>query len=242
MSEKLEGGIYKKILKVMEDVEYLAKDDTVAYKDVRYKGLSEEKVTGVIHGKLVKYNIVVFPIKQDHRKEGSLTTVDVTYRFVDVEDGSYFDAVSSGTGSDSQDKGVGKAMTYAYKYLWLRTFAIPTGEDPDKVSSAELDDKMIVERCKNGQRKILQMLEDNEVVLDSDYVSAIKLDIETALTKCDVETMGNIYRDVENEIRKHTQKEARVATKDYNEQLKLAKKYGEEPPLPDSEPDSEELF
>lgn len=32
-------------------------------------------------------------------------------------------------------------MTYAFKYLFLRTFAIPTGEDPDKVSSAELDEK-----------------------------------------------------------------------------------------------------
>ena len=31
-------------------------------------------------------------------------------------------------------------MTYAFKYMWLRTFAIPTGEDPDKVSSDELDD------------------------------------------------------------------------------------------------------
>ena len=32
-------------------------------------------------------------------------------------------------------------MTYSYKYLLLRTFAIPTGEDPDKVSSAEIDSK-----------------------------------------------------------------------------------------------------
>ena len=41
-----------------------------------------------------------------------------------------------------QDKGVGKAMTYAYKYMLLRTFAIPTGEDPDKISSAETDKKV----------------------------------------------------------------------------------------------------
>ena len=52
----------------------------------------------------------------------------------------YVDVVSSGRGG-YQDKGVGKAMTYAYKYMILRTFAIPTGEDPDKISSAELDKK-----------------------------------------------------------------------------------------------------
>ena len=39
-------------------------------------------------------------------------------------------------------------MTYAYKYMLLRTFAIPTGEDPDKVSSAELDDKLAAENTK----------------------------------------------------------------------------------------------
>ena len=34
------------------------------------------------------------------------------------------------------------AMTYSYKYMLLRTFAIPTGEDPDKISSAETDEKI----------------------------------------------------------------------------------------------------
>ena len=71
-----------------------------------------------------------------------LTTVDVTYRIVNTENpDEYVDVVSSGTGVDTQDKGVGKAMTYAYKYMLLRTFAIPTGEDPDKVSSAQLDEE-----------------------------------------------------------------------------------------------------
>ena len=35
-----------------------------------------------------------------------------------------------------------KFSTYAYKYMLLRTFAIPTGEDPDKISSAETDSKI----------------------------------------------------------------------------------------------------
>jgi hypothetical protein len=33
-------------------------------------------------------------------------------------------------------------MTYSFKYLLLRTFAIPTGEDPDKIASAQIDDDM----------------------------------------------------------------------------------------------------
>ena len=135
-------NIYEKMAKIMEDVEYISKDDHVKYKDVNYKGLSEEKITRVMRAEFVKHGLVVFPVKQDWNRQGSITHVDVTYRIVNVENPDEFlDVVSCGDGADSQDKGSGKAMTYAYKYMWLRTFGIPTGEDPDKISSAELDDR-----------------------------------------------------------------------------------------------------
>ena len=148
-------SVHKKILAVMQDVEYLRKDDEVSFGNTRYKGLTEEKVTAAVRASLVKNGLIVFPIAQVHHREpigektAMLTTVDVTYRFVDTEDDSFIEVVSSGTGVDTQDKGVGKAMTYCYKYLFLRTFAIPTGDDPDKISSAELDDKQKVAAKKN---------------------------------------------------------------------------------------------
>jgi len=135
-------NIYQKIAEVMKDVQYLCKDDHVKFGATDYKAISEEKVTATVRESLVKNGIVIVPVEQLHRREGTLTTVDVSYRIqniADVED--FINAKSSGTGADTQDKGVGKAMTYAYKYLLLRTFAIPTGDDPDRISSAELDDK-----------------------------------------------------------------------------------------------------
>lgn len=135
-------NIYEKISAVMQDVQYLAKDDHVKFNTTNYKAISEEKVTSVVRESLIKRGIVIVPIAQTHRREGTLSTVDVTYRVQNIEDSEdYIIVASSGTGADTQDKGVGKAMTYAYKYMLLRTFAIPTGEDPDKISSAELDDK-----------------------------------------------------------------------------------------------------
>ena len=82
--------------------------------------------------------------------------------------------MSSGTGVDTQDKGVGKAMTYAYKYLLLRTFAIPTGEDPDKISSAELDDRF------SRERKV-EYIDDikKKVLLDS--LEELGKDLESTL-------------------------------------------------------------
>ena len=134
--------LYRKISAVMKKVAYLQKDDQVSFGNTKYKAISEEKVTSAVREALIEEGLVIFPIEQIHSKEGTLTSVDVKYKIVDIETGEHEIIVSSGTGADTQDKGVGKAMTYAYKYLLLRTFAIPTGEDPDKISSAEIDAKM----------------------------------------------------------------------------------------------------
>lgn len=168
-------NIFQRISAVMQDVQYLAKDDQIEFGKTKYRAISEEKVTTTIRKSLITHGIVIVPVKQEHSKDGVLTTVDVTYRIQNVEDESdYIEAVSSGTGVDTQDKGVGKAMTYAYKYLLLRTFAIPTGEDPDKISSAELDDRF------NREQKV-EYIDDikKKVLLDS--LEVIGCDIESTL-------------------------------------------------------------
>lgn len=136
-------NLYEKMAAIMADVQYLAKDDKVEFGSTKYKALSEEKVTSIMRAELLKYRLVVFPISQTASRTGQITHVDVVYRLVNVENPEeYIEIVSCGDGADSQDKGSGKAMTYAFKYMWLRTFALPTGDDPDKISSAELDAKI----------------------------------------------------------------------------------------------------
>ena len=168
-------NIFHRISAVMQDVQYLAKDAQIEFGKTKYRAISEEKVTTTIRKSLITHGIVIVPVKQEHSKDGVLTTVDVTYRIQNIEnENDYIEAVSSGTGVDTQDKGVGKAMTYAYKYLLLRTFAIPTGEDPEKESSAELDDRF------SRERKV-EYIDDikKKVLLDS--LEVIGCDIESTL-------------------------------------------------------------
>jgi hypothetical protein len=144
--------LYKKISEVMKDVRYLKKDDNVSTGGSgSYKAISEEKVTETIRASLIRNGLVILPVEQEHKRDDTLlenngkqtvsrlTTVNTKYKIVDIETGEFEILASSGTGVDTQDKGVGKAMTYSYKYLLLRTFAIPTGEDPDKISSTTID-------------------------------------------------------------------------------------------------------
>lgn len=144
--------MYQKISQVMQDIQYLQKDDKVSTgASGSYKAMSEEKVTQVVRESLIANGLVILPVAQSHNREelrdkegvlkGYLSIVDTQYKIVDISTGQFEILASGGTGADSQDKGIGKAMTYSYKYLLLRTFAIPTGEDPDKISSATLDEQ-----------------------------------------------------------------------------------------------------
>lgn len=169
--------LYKKIHEVMKDVEYLQKDDKVEFGQTKYKAISEEKVTSTVRASLIKNGLVIIPSEQEHSREGTLSTVNTKYRIIDIETGEYEIAVSSGTGADTQDKGVGKAMTYSYKYLLLRTFAIPTGEDPDKISSAELDQKAEKSKQQKSKQSVLkakwEQLAGNSDGYDAWYKSMI---------------------------------------------------------------------
>lgn len=145
-------NLFQKISQVMQDIQYLQKDDKVSTgASGSYKAMSEEKVTQVVRESLIANGLVILPVAQSHNREelrdkegvlkGYLSIVDTQYKIVDIATGQFELLASSGTGADTQDKGVGKAMTYSYKYLLLRTFSIPTGEDPDKISSATLDEQ-----------------------------------------------------------------------------------------------------
>ena len=135
-------NLFEKISKIMENVKGLAKDTEVFYNGkVQYKALSENKVTKVLREQLIKHKIVVYPTQQVYSRNGNISIVNTRYRMVNAENPvEYIELASSGEGSDTQDKGAGKAMTYAFKYMLLRTFAIPTGEDADFIHSDTLTD------------------------------------------------------------------------------------------------------
>lgn len=170
-------NIFQKINEVMKAIEYLTKDDKVEFGNTKYKAISEEKVTTAVRKELVKQGIVILPIMQESTVTELIRTdksvnqradVHTRYRIQNIDDvNDFIEVESNGSGVDTQDKAVGKAMTYAYKYMLLRTFAIPTGEDPDKISSAETDYKI--------QSEI-----NAEKVIDKTKVQALNKSIENA--------------------------------------------------------------
>jgi hypothetical protein len=67
----------------------------------------------------------------DRGKQSVVTTVVVAFTFADGDTGAMFRSEWAGQGDDPADKGLYKAYTGALKYFLMKTFLIPTGDDPE---------------------------------------------------------------------------------------------------------------
>jgi len=177
-------NIYEKINAIMENVESLQKDGKVDFKNTRYNYLSEAKTTAEMRKQLIKYKLVILPVEIDEHKEGAITQGKYTYKLVNAENPEeYIMLQSGGQGHDSADKGSGKASTYAYKYLMWRTFAIPSNDDPDQVSSDE-----IIEAEKIAKKPI----DETHIAFLKRMIQETETDIDQFLTFMDLKKLEDM--------------------------------------------------
>lgn len=147
-------NIYEKINKIMADTPYIFKDGKIEFGNTKYRAVTEENVLSMLRPKMIEQGLVMFPVTLEVTKEGTLTTANMVFKVVNAENPEeYILVASGGQGADSQDKGIGKAITYANKYALLKMFLVPTGDDPDKVSSEEITAKLNEAYAKKEQEK-----------------------------------------------------------------------------------------
>lgn len=180
-------NIYEKLLAARQEIEYLQKDGRVEFGSTKYKAITDEKVMTTVRPVLDKYKVVMTIESINMTRSGTLTECVITWRFTDAEQpDNYICVQSAGQGADTQDKGAGKAMTYSRKYAILNTLLIPTGEDPDKIASEDLDatlgnNELVTARTKVLQLAALKSKDGPKLAADKAVemfgVSFIKLDI-----------------------------------------------------------------
>lgn len=119
----------------MEDLSYVQKGAKTV--NGQYTFASHDQVTKAVHPMLVKYGVVITPSADELTQEGNRTVVKLCVVFTNADDPTdRFASMWYGYGVDPGDKGPGKAISYAYKYALLKTFALETGDDPDNDSKA----------------------------------------------------------------------------------------------------------
>ena len=135
-------NILKKLHTIQSEVGHMEKDGKNTFQN--YKYLSETQVTLTMKKLLDKHEVVFIhsseiinlteatPTKQGTKQ--FITNLKVVYRFYDIESGEFVEGHVAGQGEDTGDKGVYKAITGAIKYIFMKNFMIPTGDDPEKTS------------------------------------------------------------------------------------------------------------
>lgn len=130
MTETL--NVHQRLAKVMQSVAYIQKEHK---QGMQYSIVSHDKVTAKVRPALLEAGIVYYPVRCDHTHNGNRAECSMTVRFVNVDEpNDFFDVPTFGYGIDSQDKGPGKAMSYAVKYALLKALGLETGDDAENDS------------------------------------------------------------------------------------------------------------
>lgn len=145
--EKIKSpNIYQRILGVMEDISYIKKQDRS--KNKMYSYVSHDSVTAAVRPALIKHGIVIVSNCTEIKQVGNRTEILMNYKLINVDDTSDFIEVNyPGHGCDNQDKGIGKAISYSYKYMLLKTFNLETGDDNEKDHINYQEEKISLEQA-----------------------------------------------------------------------------------------------
>ena len=139
-------NIAKAIIQVMAEVKGMEKNSKVGTGQASYDGTKDQDVKEVFNNALQKNGLCILPIDIQEttqidrweessqfgikQKQSVFTKVNVKYMLLH-ESGESIELAGYGHGIDSQDKGAGKATTYALKNCLLYTFLTPVGKIDD---------------------------------------------------------------------------------------------------------------
>lgn len=172
MSVEKSPNIYQRLHAVMGDVGYVQKEEKMV--NNQYRFVSHDGVTAAVRPSLLTHGIVALPQNLVFKQDGNRTEVSLDIDFVNIDDPKDRVSVPSfGYGIDTQDKGPGKAISYAVKYALLKALGLETGDDPERDSVDHKPDekKEFTREDKKAQRDmgydlaLAKTIEDVDAVL-----------------------------------------------------------------------------
>ena len=124
-------SIHQRMFAVMASVNRITKGDKKV--NNQYSYVSQESIIEQIRPALIENGIFTVVSVESHTQDGPRCEVTIIVDFVNVDNPDDKITVRGfGHGVDPSDKGPGKAISYAVKYIFLKNFCIETGENPDR--------------------------------------------------------------------------------------------------------------
>jgi hypothetical protein len=123
---------------VMKDVTYVQKGGKVAFGSTKYSYMSEANLLEAARPAMVKHGLALMPSCEEIKVEGKMVFVRMSYTLTHVSGAVWPEKLSMwGSGMDSGDKAIYKAITGANKYMLFKLLNIPTGDDPESGKQPE---------------------------------------------------------------------------------------------------------
>ena len=151
-------NIYQRMAAITAELQTVAKNLNVETgKGNGYKAVSERDVIDAVKPLEAKHGVYSYPasrrvlesavLESESEWNGKVTKkttfferIETVYRFVNTYyPTDFIETTTFAEGIDSQDKGSGKAMTYADKYALMKAYKISTGDDPDQTASEDVN-------------------------------------------------------------------------------------------------------
>lgn len=147
-------SLAQKIVAVMAELSSVTKLDKMV--NGQYQYVSHDTVSEKVHPLLVKHGIVVLPSVEHAEQDGNRAMVKVRVTLINSDEPTdAYDLWTCGHGIDSQDKGLGKAYSYAMKMMYLKLFCLVSGE-PD--NEAQLVEYEAPEKPKGNFNKAVEFI------------------------------------------------------------------------------------
>lgn len=199
-------SLHEKMYNVMNESEAIEKSMTVGSGRNSYKAVSEKVILNMVKPLLKKHKLIVFPIKTEmneittpyeklgyngapnENKVRMITQLKVTFKIVDIESGESEEIIGVGSGADPQDKGAGKAFTYALKSALSKTFMLFSGEDTDNTHSDDIgkDDK------KEENKKPPKTIDNIKAKALMNLITETETDVNKVLANYHVSTLNEM--------------------------------------------------
>lgn len=141
-------SLIKKLAQVMTQVKYIEKRGFNNFN--KYKYATEADVNEKVREYLAEQNVMLIPnmkshtVREHQNRKGNteyIVTAEVEFTFYDGDTGESLSFTIYGEGQDAGDKATYKAITGAQKYALMKSFMIPTGDDPEQDEKPQQEKK-----------------------------------------------------------------------------------------------------
>lgn len=155
-------NVHQRMHAVMELLDYVCKESKKV--NNQYSFVSHDAVTAAVRAQMVDQGLVCLVTVIEHSQDGNRTDATIRAKIVNIDDPSDFVEVDSfGFGVDTQDKGPGKAISYALKYALLKTFMLETGDDPER---DQIDHESQEDQRAGVMQNVARLMKEHSVTRD----------------------------------------------------------------------------